>query len=135
MKKVYTYGVWDMLHINHINSLKKAKDLGDYLIVGVFSDKVAEDFKRKPIISQEERTKMICELKVADLVVVQNEFSPLKNLEFLRPNVLAKGEGAGWENGTCPDYDEIKRLEIDIEFLPYHQGTSTSGIIKKIQSL
>lgn len=52
MKVVYTYGVWDLLHVGHLRLLQEAKDLGNRLIVGVFTDEVVTSFKRTPIIPQ-----------------------------------------------------------------------------------
>ena len=65
MKKpivVYTYGVFDLLHVGHVQLLREAKALGDKLIVGVFTDAVAEGFKRRPIIVQEQRVEMLFSL-------------------------------------------------------------------------
>ena len=55
MTKVYTSGVFDLFHVGHLSVFKKAKQFGDYLIVGVHSDQDVESYKRTPIISCEQR--------------------------------------------------------------------------------
>ncbi len=117
--KVYTYGVFDLLHIGHIKSLKSAKQYG-HLTVGVFSDRVAESFKRKPIIPEEQRIAMIKELKCVDEVILLDKLVPDVN-EY---DIVAKGEGAGYEDIDFP---------ITKVLLPYTNGVSTSKIIKTIR--
>ena len=119
--KVYTYGVFDLLHIGHIKSLKLAKRYGR-LTVGVFSDRVAESFKRKPIIPEDQRMAMIKELKCVDEVVLLDKLVP----DVKEYNVIAKGEGAGYEKRKFP---------ITKVLLPYHKDNSTTQIIEKIKCL
>ena len=124
--RVYTYGVYDLLHYGHIRMLKQAKALGKFLIVGIYTDKVAESFKRKPIMTQRERFKNIDELGLADLIVYQNTFSPQKNADKHKADIVAKGQGAGWERGKPIE------LSCKTKFLKYTRGISTSGLIKRV---
>ena len=126
---VYTYGVFDLFHYGHLRMLKQASKLGDFLIVGVFTDKVAAGFKRKPIINQRHRKLLIEELNLADKVVYQDDFSPLKNLRKYRAEVVAKGEGAGWSDTHIPEFPNCETV-----YLKYTAGISTSDIIKKCLS-
>jgi len=123
--KVYTYGVFDLLHIGHIKSLKQAKKHGEFLIVGVFTDKVAKSFKRKPIINEKIRKMTIEELGIADLVVYQREKSPIKNIESYKIDVVAKGKGAGFEYMS-----EFPCKKVNLK---YCDLISTSYIIRKIR--
>ncbi|OHA64812.1 MAG: hypothetical protein A2843_00755 [Candidatus Wildermuthbacteria bacterium RIFCSPHIGHO2_01_FULL_48_27b] len=135
MKKpivVYTYGVFDLLHVGHVQLLREAKALGDKLIVGVFTDAVAEGFKRRPIIVQEQRVEMLSALGFVDEVISQDELPPDTNLRKYKPNILAKGPGANWEEGKTPPGAEVMaELGGKVIFLKYHDGISTSQIIKK----
>jgi len=133
-KIVYTYGVFDLFHGGHIELLKEAKELGDKLVVGIFSDEVAESFKRKPIINLQERMKIVANSRYVDEVVSQDEFLPDKNLLKIKPDILAKGEGAGWVEGKeIPGDKTMKMLGGRIVMLKYHPGISTSQIIKICQ--
>ena len=72
MKKVITYGTFDMLHQGHLNILKRAKSLGDYLIVGVTSDDF--DSRRGKINVQQsmmERVEGVKETGLADQIVIE----------------------------------------------------------------
>lgn len=124
-KVVYTYGVWDLFHYGHIKMLKQAKALGDKLIIGVFTDKVAQSFKRKPIMDENERQLLIRELNIGE-VVMQDEFLPVSNIKKYKPDIVAKGEGAGWGK-TIPQFEGVESI-----LLPYTDGISTSKIIKRI---
>ena len=61
--------VADLFHYGHVNFLKQCHKLGDYLIVGIHSDKDVETYKRKPILSFEERIKVVQACKYVDKVV------------------------------------------------------------------
>lgn len=127
-KIVYTWGVWDLLHVGHIRLLQEAKALGDILIVGVFSDNIAKSFKRKPIIPFNQRVEMLKALSVGCDVIMQDELSPENNIRDHGPDIVAKGPGADWELM----YKEIgKRNKVKTILLKYHKGVSTSNIIKK----
>jgi cytidyltransferase-like protein len=127
-KVIYTYGVWDLFHYGHLRALKKAASMGNKLIVGVFTDKQAEKFKRKPILNQRDRVKMIEELGIADMVVYQNTYFPTN--KFLKDNkidIVAQAEGAGWGKKSIPQFESAESILI-----PYTSGISTSDIIKKV---
>lgn len=135
IKVVYSYGVFDLFHAGHVRLLKEAKELGEKLIVGVFNDQVAESFKRKPIIPLEERIEVVRGCKYVDEVIVQDELSPDKNIIHLKPDILARGPGAGWGDGSSPGEKIIKTIGGKSFHLEYHDGISTSQIIKKIKGL
>lgn len=135
MKIVYTYGVFDLFHSGHVQLLREAKALGETLIVGIFTDDVAANFKRCPVIPFEDRKKVLEALAFVDQVVEQDELHPGKNILRLRPHILAKGPGAGWEEGEgkAPGADVIESIGGIVVKLPYHRGISTSQIIEKLQ--
>jgi cytidyltransferase-like protein len=120
MTKVFTYGVFDLLHIGHLKSLQECKYLGDHLTVGVFTDKVAKSFKRLPIIPEHQRLEMIRGLKCVDSVFLLDIIIP----DVTGFDIIAKGTGAGYENIIFP----IKKILLD-----YHSDTSTTEIIEKCQ--
>ena len=133
---VYTYGVFDLLHIGHLRLLEEAKGLGDRLVVGVFTDRVATEFKRLPIVPEDQRLALVKALRCVDEVVFQDTFLPDENLRLVRPQILAKGPGAGWEYGQIlPGSQTIQQWGGQIILLNYHGVTSTSQIIDKIWKL
>jgi len=91
MKRVYIDGVFDLFHRDHLESLlsaKKALDDPDntFLIVGVISDKACESYKRKPIISEDDRYAIIRNIKCVDMVI---ENAPLiMNINFINEHKI-----------------------------------------------
>lgn len=69
--RVITFGTFDLFHIGHLNVLKRCKDYGDYLIVGVSSDELNEKKGKKSIIPLEERLEIIKSIKYVDEVFVE----------------------------------------------------------------
>ena len=84
----YTAGVFDLFHIGHLNLIKKAKQNCDYLIVGVNSDKLVQQYKHKtPVISEKERLEIIKSLKYVDQAVIVNTRD---KLDAFKNIILAK---------------------------------------------
>tara|TARA_B100000795_G_scaffold246534_1_gene212285 strand:- start:575 stop:976 length:402 start_codon:yes stop_codon:yes gene_type:complete len=126
---VYTSVVCDLLHIGHINLFRKAKELGDKLIVGVINDDGVNKYKRTPIIPVEQRIEVISSLKYVDLVIEQKTRSGLENMKELgNVSILIRGDDA-----EIPDeIDYIKSIGGKFVKIPYTSGISTSDIINKI---
>jgi cytidyltransferase-like protein len=59
----YTPGVWDVLHFGHVNVIRKAKDYGDRLIVGVCSDRLCRAHGKNPIVSEQDRADIVAALR------------------------------------------------------------------------
>src|SRR3989344_8865671 len=132
---VYTYGVFDLFHRGHIELLRDAKALGDKLMVGLFTDEIVKKFKREPIIPLDHRIPMLEHCVFVDKVVIQDELQPDKNIRTHKPHILAKGPGAGWMEGSTeiPGAKTMKEIGGKVVVLEYHEGISTSQIIKKIK--
>jgi D-beta-D-heptose 7-phosphate kinase/D-beta-D-heptose 1-phosphate adenosyltransferase len=92
-KIVFTNGCFDLLHLGHVSLFKKAKSMGDILIVAINSDKSLSCLKgpKRPLVSEKDRAKLLLSLKPIDYVIVFNEHSPKELLSELRPDVLVKG--------------------------------------------
>ncbi|MDR3274505.1 MAG: adenylyltransferase/cytidyltransferase family protein [Endomicrobium sp.] len=91
---VFTNGCFDILHLGHINLLKKAKSLGDILIVAINSDKSLSCLKghKRPLVGEKDRAKLLLSLRAVDYVVAFGEQTPKEILRELRPDILIKGE-------------------------------------------
>ncbi|WP_346878695.1 MULTISPECIES: glycerol-3-phosphate cytidylyltransferase [unclassified Clostridium] len=74
MKKVITYGTFDLLHYGHINILKRAKEQGDYLIVALSTNEFNEVKGKKCYFSYEERKKLLEAIRYVDLVIPENNW-------------------------------------------------------------
>ena len=72
MKRVVTFGTFDLFHIGHLNILERAKTLGDYLIVGISSDQLNHNKKNKlPVYNQDHRLRIISALRIVDEVFIE----------------------------------------------------------------
>lgn len=136
MKIVYTYGAWDLFHPGHIKLLQRAKDLGDYLVVGVVADAAIKELKGKdrPIQSQQDRATILEHIDIVDEVMMQDAYDPSPNLRKLAsenktPAILTKGDDWTYIPGT----ETIEELGGMLVKLSYSKGFSTSDTVKKIK--
>tara|TARA_B110000438_G_scaffold148637_1_gene143156 strand:+ start:24517 stop:24975 length:459 start_codon:yes stop_codon:yes gene_type:complete len=120
-KVVFTNGCFDILHPGHIHLLRKAKLLGDILIVGLNSDKSVKILKgnNRPINKELDRIKLLSSLRYIDYVTVFNEETPLNLIKQIIPNVLVKGS----------DYDS-KNI-VGVEFVIENGGAVEIIKLKK----
>jgi phosphoenolpyruvate phosphomutase len=134
MKKVYLGMSADILHAGHINILEKSSKLGE-ITVGLLSDEAIKSYKREPIISYENRLRVISNIKYVNNVIKQDTLSYINNLQILKPDIVVHGDD--WNKGPQSNAREevINTLEIWggklVEF-PYTEGISTTSIINKI---
>jgi len=129
---VYTYGAWDLLHPGHIRLLARAKSLGDFLIVGVISDKQISDFKGKdrPIQRESERIITVGSLRMVDAVISQPIYDPSNQLEKLsKVDILTKGDD--WD--YIPGQETIAKLKGKLVKLSYTSDFSTTATVKKLK--
>lgn len=122
MKKVITYGTFDLIHHGHINILKRAKEFGDYLIVGLSSDEF-NDIKGKAAYHSYEERKLILEsIKYVDEVIPETNWG--QKVDDIRKNdVQVFVMGSDWEG----KFDELKE-HCEVIYLPRTEGISTSKI-------
>ncbi len=132
---VYISGTWDLFHIGHLNAIKKAKALGNYLIVGVSTDELVQEYKKNPpIFPFDHRWKIVESLKFVDRVIVQKELSTYKQFKELDFDILVVGDD--WKNKHLEGIDWIKNHPVKkVVFLPRTQGISSSELKSKVQGL
>ncbi len=92
LKIVQCHGVFDVVHIGHINHFKKAKELGNILIVTVTSDKFVNKGSNRPIFNQKKRLEFLSELECIDFVCLSDFPSATNLLRLIKPNIYAKGQ-------------------------------------------
>jgi len=130
---VFTNGCFDLLHPGHMRYLYAARQLGDYLIVAVNTDRSVKIIKgaNRPIQSQDERTELLAALSFVDAVVLFDEDNPLKVIQHLVPNVLVKG--GDWTEDKIIGADVVKKAGGVVKSLPFVAGYSTTALIEKIE--
>ena len=127
MTRVLTCGTYDLLHIGHINFLKRAKKLGDTLIVGVSSDELNIQKKnRAPIYSLLERKTIIESLKFIDEVFIETSLAE-KRQYINEKNIDIFVIGDDWKG----KFDELSDI-CKVVYLPRTPSVSTTEIIEKI---
>ena len=128
MKRIgYTTGVFDMFHIGHLNILRQAKAKCDYLIVGVSTDEVVQQYKHKtPIISFMERMAIVGAIRYVDEVVPQTSMDKMEAWKKLHFDVMF--HGSDWKGSDMYNkiVDEFKAVGVDVEFLPHTEGVSST---------
>jgi glycerol-3-phosphate cytidylyltransferase len=125
---VFTAGVWDILHIGHINLLSGAKALGDRLIVGVLTDEAAERYKPRPVMPFGERLELIRALRVVDEVVQVDDTNATPVLQRIDAHILVHGSdiqnNAAWEIGQTWMRQNGRQFVV----LPYTEGVSSTRL-------
>ena len=112
-KRGYMAGVYDLFHVGHLNILRRAKEQCDYLIVGVSTDELVENYKhKKPVISFEERCEIVKAIRYVDEVVPQidrDKYAAWERLRFHRMFV-----GDDWKGKQ----DFLKEEGEEVVYLP-----------------
>ncbi|OKZ80093.1 MAG: glycerol-3-phosphate cytidylyltransferase [Clostridium sp. CAG_433_25_7] len=128
MKRVLTYGTFDLLHFGHIEILRRAKELGDYLIVAVSTDEFNEIKGKKAYHNYETRKKMLEAIRYVDLVIPENDWKQKRN-DVIDYKVDVVVMGSDWENN---ENFECLRDICEVIYLPRTEGISTTKIKKDL---
>jgi rfaE bifunctional protein nucleotidyltransferase chain/domain len=128
---VFTNGCFDVLHAGHAVYLQKAKRLGDFLVVGLNSDKSVRKLKGKgrPINKASDRVTVLSALSSVDAVVTFGEQTPLKLICALKPHVLAKG--SDWNMRQIVGAPEVRSWGGSVQRIRFLKGRSTTKLISK----
>ncbi|AJH73244.1 glycerol-3-phosphate cytidylyltransferase [Bacillus tropicus] len=126
MKKVITYGTFDLLHWGHINLLKRAKDLGDYLIVAISSDEFNKLKGKKAYHSYENRKMILEAVRYVDEVIPEHEWEQ-KEKDVKEHDVDLFVMGDDWEG----KFDFLKPY-CEVKYLPRTAGISTTKIKQEL---
>lgn len=131
-KVVFTNGCFDLLHRGHIEYLKKARSLGDVLVVGLNSDASVRRLKGRgrPIMFQDDRAKILASLEFVDFIIIFNEDTPFNLISQLEPDILVKG--ADWDKNKIVGKDIVETSGGKVEVVKYLKGHSTTALLKKI---
>lgn len=130
----YTTGVFDMFHIGHLNILRRAKSLCNYLIVGVTVDEVVESYKNKtPVIPFKERMQIIESIKYVDKVVPQVSMDKMSAWKLYHFDVIFHGND--WQDSPMYEkiIEEFSKVGVDVVFLPHTEGISSSKLTQFVK--
>ncbi len=133
-KTVMAAGVFDLIHMGHVNYLTEAKKLGDRLVVVVASDETVRRNKHEPLMSQESRVSMVGSLKPVDDVVVGRTGDRFEVVEEIKPDIIALGYDQTHDEDILKE--ELKKRGILAEVVRLehynHDLDATRKIIRKI---
>ena len=132
----YTTGVFDMFHVGHLNILKRAKEQCEYLIVGVSTDELVQNYKGKtPIIPFPERFEIVKAIKYVDKVVPQISMDKMEAWKRLHFNVIF--HGSDWKGSKMYNEmaEEFQKIGVDVVFLPHTEGISSSLLSEVLHQL
>ncbi len=134
-KIVFTNGCFDIMHAGHVRYLRKARSMGDALIVGLNSDSSIRAIKGdlRPIVPEKERAEVLSALCSVDYVILFNEETPIRLITAIKPDVLAKG--ADWASGQIVGAGVVMEAGGKVARIPLVKGKSTTNIIKKILTI
>ena len=122
MKKVITYGTYDLLHRGHVNLLKRAKAMGDFLVVGLSSDQFNAIKQKKSFYSYEERKLVLEAIRYVDQVIPEHTWEQ-KAQDIIDHGIDVFVMGDDWTG----KFDELKK-HCEVVYLPRTDGVSTTQI-------
>ncbi len=130
---VFTNGCFDLIHKGHTTYLKKARLLGDFLIVGLNSDESVSNLKgeNRPINSVEKRSANLLKLDYVDVVVIFEEKTPRKLINEICPNILVKG--GDYTKEEVVGADQVLKNGGEVVIIPLVPGYSTTKMINELK--
>ena len=128
MKRILTYGTFDLLHYGHIRILERAKKLGDYLIVALSTDEFNAIKNKKSYYTYEQRKMILEACRYVDLVIPENNWEQkVDDVKNYHADIFVMGDD--WEGN--PKF-ELLREYCDVVYLPRTEGISTTKIKKEL---
>lgn len=124
MKRVLTYGTFDMFHYGHVRLLERAKELGDYLIVAISTDEFNEGKGKKSYFDYEKRKEIVSAIKYVDMVIPEETWEQ-KLDDIIKYDIDVVVMGNDWAGSDKFDY--LKEY-CEVVFLERTEGISTTKI-------
>jgi len=129
---VFTNGVWDLLHAGHVDFLRRARSLGDVLVVAANSDSSARRIKGagRPIVGEQDRLAVVAALDSVDYALLYDDDTPAELIATLRPDIHTKG--GDYSGMALPEAAAARSVGARIEILPLAGELSTTRLIDDI---
>lgn len=130
---VFTNGCFDLIHPGHTELLRRARSFGDYLLVGLNSDRSVRALKgpNRPVQGELARAQVVAALASVDYVVLFDEDTPLRLIQELVPDVLVKG--GDYTPATVVGRDVVEKAGGRVQVVPLIPGFSSSQITERIR--
>jgi D-beta-D-heptose 7-phosphate kinase / D-beta-D-heptose 1-phosphate adenosyltransferase len=129
---VFTNGVFDILHAGHVQLLRRARALGDVLVVGLNSDASTRRLKgpTRPVNRESDRIALVSALDAVDYAVLFDEDTPAELIRAIRPHVHVKG--GDYLAEFLPEIEAVHEVGAEVEILSLVAGRSTTALIDRI---
>src|SRR5690625_3371230 len=137
MQIVYVIGVFDLFHRGHLELLRRAKALGDKLVVAINGDDMVASYKRRPFFNEEDRLALVEATKYVDEAFVIRQYDNKEVIKQYKINKIVHGDD--WEEESYKEQirvtDEfLEEHNCELVLLPYTKGISTSDLIEQIKN-
>ena len=137
MKNVYVIGVFDLFHFGHVELLRRARALGDRLIVAINGDDMVACYKRRPFLSEHDRLEVVKACRYVDEAFIIREYDNKEYIKKYGINVIVHGDdwdGEGYLKQIRVTPEFLEEHHVEMVYLPYTKGISTSELVEKIRS-
>ncbi len=130
---VFTNGVFDILHVGHLQFLKQAKAMGDILVVAINSDRSARKLKGpgRPITNEHDRLALVDALDMVDYSLLFDADTAAECIQALRPTLYIKG--SDYSDETLPEAEAVRAVGGRVVILPLAGSMSTRQVIERIK--
>jgi D-sedoheptulose 7-phosphate isomerase len=134
-KTVFTNGCFDILHPGHVDLLRRARKLGDRLVIGINSDESVRSVKGngRPFITQDDRKSLLESLRDVDQVIIFEELTPENLIRRIKPDILVKG--GDWNEDEIIGAEFVRSNGGEVHSLPLVDGHSSTNIVQKVRSM
>ena len=122
MRRVLTYGTFDLFHVGHIRLLERARALGDYMVVGVSTDDFNLSKGKRSVFSYEERARIVAALRYVDEVIPEKNWDQ-KQQDIINFKIDVFVMGSDWEG----KFDALSKY-CSVVYIPRTEGVSTTYI-------
>lgn len=132
----YTTGVYDMFHIGHLNILRRAKEQCETLIVGVTTDELCYERKRKyPIICEKDRMAIVQAIRYVDEVIPQNDMDKIKVVKDLGADVVFVGSDWKGTDAWIQYEKDFAKVGCSVVYLDHTDGISSTILRDKLNNI
>ncbi len=130
---VFSNGCFDILHAGHVDYLEKAREKGDFMVLGLNTDSSVRRIKgeERPINNQDSRARVLAGLTCVDMVILFDEDTPYDMIKTIKPDILVKGKD--YDISNIVGADIVLQNGGKVETIELTKGLSTTSVIDKIK--